>query len=122
MGTTERGLLLVWFVVVLVVLVATDLDADNSVYALVGGAVGIALGVPVVRSRLLRGRPGAGVARRGLDLRRVGVTVGVHVALLVGLVLLAAVVPGLRDRFVALAAALITAAAATVTAGRLRRG
>ena len=122
MNTTERSLLLVWFVVVLVVLVATDLVADNPLFALMGGAAGVVLGVPVVRSRLLRGRPGTGVARRGVDLRRVGATVAVHVALLVGLVLLAAVVPGLRDRFVSLVAALLTAAAATVTAGRLRRG
>ena len=75
----------------------------------------------VVRSRLLRGRPGAGLARRGVDLRRVGATVGGHLVVLVGLVLLAALVPGLRDRFVSLVAALVTAAAATVTAGRLRR-
>ena len=121
MNTSERALLLVWFVVVLVVLVATDLVADNPLYALVGAAGGVALGVPVARSRALRGRPGTGLARRGVDLRRLGTTVGVHVALLVGLVLLAAVVPGLRDRFVSLAAALLTAGAATVTAGRLRR-
>ena len=122
MNTAERGLLLVWFVVVLVVLVATELVDDNPLYALLGGAAGVVLGLPVARSRLLRGRPGAGVARRGVALRRVGTTVAVHLALLVGLVLLAAVVPGLRDRFVALVAALLTAAAATVTAGRLRRG
>lgn len=121
MNTVERGLLLVWFVVVLVVLVATDLVADNPVYALLGGAGGVLLGVPVVRSRLLRGRPGTGLARRGVDLRRVGATVGGHLVVLLGLVLVAAVVPGLRDRFVSLVAALVTAGAATVTAGRLRR-
>ncbi|MCW2665227.1 MAG: hypothetical protein JWN57_189 [Frankiales bacterium] len=118
MNRNERLLLLTWFVVVLVVLVTTV----STVFGVLGAAAGVALGVPVARTRLLRGKPAGDLVRRGgVSLQRVGSTVGVHVAVLAVLVLLAAVVPGLRDRFVALFGAFVTAAAATVTAARLRR-
>ncbi len=118
MNRTERLLLLTWFVVVLVVLVT----GVSTVFGVLGAAAGVALGLPIARTRLLRGRPGTDLVRRaGVDLQRVGSTVGVHVAVLVALVVVAAIVPGLRDRFVALFGALVTAAAGTVTAARLRR-
>lgn len=117
MNRIERTLLLAWFVVVLVVLVTVV----SPVFGVLGAAAGVFLGLPLARTRALRGRAGSAVARRGVSLQRVGTTVGAHVAVLVVLVVVAAVVPGLRDRFVALLGALVTAGAGTVTAARLRR-
>ena len=113
---TERALLLAWFVVVLVVVVTQV----SLVFGVLGTAAGVFLGLPVARTRALRGQPSTDVARRGVDLKRVGTTIGGHLGVLVALVLVAAVVPGLRDRFVALAFGLVTAGAATITAERLR--
>ncbi len=117
MNTAERALLLVWFVVVLVLLVTQV----SLVFGVLGAAGGVFLGLPVARTRLLRGSGRRDLVRRsGMSLQRVGATVAAHVVLLVALVLVAALVPGLRDGFVALVGGVLTAGAATVTAARLR--
>ena len=119
MNTTERALLLAWFVVVLLVLVTQV----SIVFGVLGIVAGVFLGLPVARTAALRGRrkSAALVPRSGVDLQRVGTSIGVHLVLLVALVVVAALVPGLRDKFVASVGALMTAAAATVTGARLRR-
>ena len=59
--------------------------------------------------------------RRGVDVKRVGTTIGAHVGVLLVPVLVQALVPGLKYRFVALVCAAVTAGAATVVVERLRR-
>ncbi|MCU1692250.1 MAG: hypothetical protein JWM64_1341 [Frankiales bacterium] len=117
MNKAERALLLAWFVVVLAFLVLQV----SLVFGVLGTAAGVFLGLPVARTAALRGRrKGTDLARRtGVSLQRVGSTIGAHLVLLLVVVLVAAVVPGLRDRFVAGVAALLTAGAATVTGARL---
>jgi hypothetical protein len=115
----ERALLLAWFAVVLLVL----LTQVSTVFAVLGAAGGVFLGLPVARTAALRGRPGRDRVRRsGVQLARVGRTVAAHLVVIAAVVVVAAVVPGLRDRFVALVVAAVTAGAATVTAVRLPRG
>lgn len=116
MNRAERALLLVWFVVVLLVLVTRV----SLVFGVLGTAAGVFLGLPVARRAAVRGRGTDLVRRSGVRLQRVGTAVGAHLAVVLVVVLVAAVVPGLRDRFVALVLGLLTAGAATVTAGRLR--
>jgi hypothetical protein len=116
---TERALLLAWFAVVLLVL----LTQVSTVFAVLGAAGGVFLALPVARSSALRGRPGRDLVRRsGVRLERIGRTVAAHLVVIAAVVLVAAVVPGLRDRFVALVVAAGTAGAATVTGARLQRG
>ncbi len=119
MNKVERALLLAWFVVVLVVLVTQV----SVVFGLLGTVAGVFLGLPVARTAALRGRRrGTDLARRsGVSLQRVGSTIGAHLVVLLVVVVVAALVPGLRDRFVAAVAALLTAGAATVTGARLGR-
>lgn len=117
MNRNENLLLLAWFVVVLLVLVLEV----STVFGVLGAVVGVFLGLPVARRRALGSRPtGVAVVRRGAELRRLGPSIGAHLAVLVALVIVAAIVPGLRDRFVASLGALVTAGAATVTAYRVR--
>lgn len=117
MNRTERLLLLAWFVVVLAVVVTQV----SLVFGVLGTAAGVFLGLPVARTRALRGRPGTDLARRGVDLTRVGTTIGAHLGVLLVPVVLQALVPGLKYRFVALVVATVTAGAATVVVERMRR-
>lgn len=117
MNRTERALLLAWFVVVLLVVVTQV----SLVFGVLGTVAGVVLGLPVARTAALRGRPSTDLARRGVDLTRVGTTIGAHLGVLLVPILVQALVPGLRYRFFALVAATVTAGAATVVTERLRR-
>ena len=118
MNRNERLVLLSWFVVVLLVLLGQSLA-----FGLLGIVAGVVLGLPVGRSRALKARTsGDLVPRGGLRLQKVVPTLGAHLAVVLGFVLVAAVVPGLRDRFVALLAGAVTAFAATVVVEHLRQG
>ena len=108
--------LLAWFVVVLAVVVTQV----SLVFGVLGTVVGVFLGLPVARTRVLRGRPSTDLARRGVDLSRVGTTVGAHLGVLLVPIVLQALVPGLKYRFVALVIATVTAGAATVVVERMR--
>lgn len=119
MNRNERALLLAWFVVVLLVLITQV----SAVFGVLGAVAGAVVGLPLARTRALRGRAtGTDLAvPGGVRLQRVGTTIGAHLGSVLFLVLVAAVVPGLRDRFVAVTAGAVTAFCLTVTAERLRR-
>lgn len=116
---TERLLLLAWFFVVLVVLITQV----SQVFGILGTAAGVVLGLPVARTAALRGteRSTDLVVAGGVRLQRVGTTIGAHLGVLLVPVVVQALVPGLKYRFVALVGAIVTAGAATVVAERLRR-
>ncbi|MCW2778056.1 MAG: hypothetical protein JWN17_1781 [Frankiales bacterium] len=117
MNKAERALLLAWFAVVLLVVITQV----SLVFGVLGTAAGVFLGLPVARTALLRGRPGTSLVRKGVDVARVGRTIGVHVGVLLVPIVVQALVPGLKYRFVALVCGVVTAGAATVVADRLRR-
>ncbi|MCW2608624.1 MAG: hypothetical protein JWO60_3317 [Frankiales bacterium] len=119
MNRTERLLLLAWFFVVLVVVITQV----SQVFGVLGTAAGVFLGLPIARTAALRGKERTKdvVVAGGVRLQRVGTTIGAHLGVLLVPIVLQALVPGLKYRFVALVCALVTAGAATVVAERLRR-
>jgi membrane associated rhomboid family serine protease len=122
MSRSERLLLLVFFVVVLVVLGSGALT--STAIGAVAGVVPAAL--VAGRLKRLSGRMDArlGVVeerRAGLRPRTVVLRAGLHLLVLGGLLLVTIVVPFVGDELFAASAAFVTAGAAVLTGWRLRR-
>lgn len=122
MSRPERLLLLAFLAVVLAAVGSGEPTATAV------GAVGGAVPAVVVSGRLMRlsGRMDARLgiveeAPRGVRLRRVVLRAGLHLMVLGGLLVTTLLVPFVGDELFAAGAGAATAAAAVLTAARLRR-
>jgi hypothetical protein len=120
--TRLERLALVAYFVLLLVLLATQARLATAAGAVGGAAVGLTV---VPRLHRLRGRMearlGADEAGHGLRPRRLGIRIGIHLAVLAVLLVPTVLIPFVGDELFAAVAAAATGFPLVLTAARLRR-